>query len=30
MSALVYIAVAVVCVMFVAMILSGLETHNPK
>ena len=30
MSELIYIAVALVCVMFVAMTLSGLAPHNPK
>lgn len=30
MSALIYIAIALVCVMFVAMTLSGLASHKTK
>jgi len=30
MSIMIYIVVAVVCVMFIALSLSGLESHNPK
>jgi hypothetical protein len=30
MSALIYIAIALICVMFLAMCLSGLASHNPK
>jgi hypothetical protein len=30
MSALIYIVIAFVCLVFLALSLSGLETHNPK
>jgi hypothetical protein len=30
MSIMIYLVVAFVCVVFVALSLSGLETHNPK
>jgi hypothetical protein len=30
MSALIYIVIAFVCLVFVALSLSGLQSHNPK
>ena len=30
MSILIYIVVAAVCLIFIALSLSGLESHNPK
>ena len=30
MSILIYIVIAFFCLMFIALSLSGLESHNPK
>jgi hypothetical protein len=30
MSIMIYIVVAILCIVFVALSLSGLESHNPK